>query len=164
MSDIKHSYSPDEKLPTSGLTRRLAALVYDLFLLLAMIMAYALCVITPVRVIFYGAPQADDNFVTFPTLVQIILMIGLLLVLIGYYLLCWRKQGQSMGMKAWRLKLQQPNGELATLRQCWLRAALAPLSLGFFGIGYLWCLIPPARECLHDRLSGTHIVVIPKDK
>lgn len=162
MNDTEQSYLFPKQLPKSGLTRRLAALIYDLFLLTAIVMAYALVVITPLRVMFYGMPTTDGNFIAFPVLLQIVLMIGLVLVLAGYYLLCWRKQGQSMGMKAWRLKLQQSNGELASLRQCWIRAALAPLSLAFFGVGYLWCLISTNRECLHDRLSSTEVVVIPK--
>ncbi len=164
MTETEQPHSPHKRLPKSGLTRRLAALVYDLFLLAAIVMAYALIVITPLRLVFYGMPTTDGNFVAFPAILQVVLMLGLILVLAGYYLLCWRKQGQSMGMKAWRLRLQQSNGDLASLRQCWIRAVLAPLSLGLFGIGYLWCLMSASKDCLHDRFSHTEVVVIPKTK
>ncbi|MDG1475034.1 MAG: RDD family protein, partial [Porticoccaceae bacterium] len=128
----------------------------------AMVMAYALVIITPLRVTFYGMPEENVDWLGFPAWLQIVIMLGLIFVLIGYYWLCWRKQGQSMGMKAWRLKLVQSNGELATNQQCWLRAIIAPLSLAFFGIGYLWCLLPPNKECIHDRITGTKVVVVPK--
>ncbi|HAZ80732.1 MAG TPA: hypothetical protein DCX08_12435 [Porticoccaceae bacterium] len=147
---------------SAGLFRRMAALVYDLFLLAAIVMAYALVVITPLRMAFYGMPQENGDWLGFPIWLQIVIMFGLSFVLISYYWLCWRKQGQSMGMKAWRLKLIQNSGELATNQQCWLRAALAPLSLALFGIGYLWCLLPPNKECIHDRITGTKVVVVPK--
>ena len=82
----------------------------------------------------------------------------------GYYYICWRKQGQTLGMKSWRLKLQQADGSLATPEQCIKRSLLASLSLAFGGIGYLWCLVPPAKACLHDIYSATEVVVLPKTK
>ena len=150
--------------PIAGLTRRIAAMVYDLFLLAAIVMAYALTVITPLRFAFYGMPNSDSQWAGFPLIVNIALMIGLAFILCGYFFICWRKQGQSMGMKAWRLKLQQSSGELATVGQCWQRSLLAPVSLACFGLGYLWCLIPPNKECLHDRLTATQVVTLPKSK
>ena len=164
MNDSENSINDMSLMPTAGLLRRLAALIYDLFLLAAMVMAYALFVITPLRISLYGMPSNDDDWAGFPIFIKVLLILGLIFVLAAYYFVCWRKQGQSMGMKAWRLKLQQSSGELANASQCWSRALLAPISLAFFGIGFLWCLIPPNNECLHDRLSGTKVVVLPKSK
>jgi uncharacterized RDD family membrane protein YckC len=67
-------------------------------------------------------------------------------------------------MKSWRLKLQQADGSLATPEQCIKRSFLASLSFAFGGIGYLWCLLPPAKACLHDTYSATEVVVLPKTK
>jgi uncharacterized RDD family membrane protein YckC len=67
-------------------------------------------------------------------------------------------------MKAWRIRLQQADGSLATAQQCLSRSLLATLSLAFFGIGYFWCLVPPAKECLHDRYTGTQVVTLSKEK
>ena len=164
MNQHKTAPTNSTAYPIAGLTRRIAAMVYDLFLLAAIVMAYALTVITPLRFAFYGMPSSDSSWVGFPLMVNIALMTGLAFILCGYFFICWRKQGQSMGMKAWRLKLQQSSGELASVSQCWQRSLLAPVSLAFFGLGYLWCLIAPNRGCVHDRLTGTQVVTLPKSK
>ena len=95
------------------------------------------------------------------TVVKWLTFTGWLASLMGYYYICWRKQGQTLGMKAWRLKLQQASGHLASPQQCILRVILAPLSLVCLGIGYLWCLLPN-KGCLHDLLSQTEVVVLNK--
>jgi uncharacterized RDD family membrane protein YckC len=94
--------------------------------------------------------------------VQWLSFFGWIACLMGYYHICWRKQGQTLGMKAWRLRLQQPNGNLATTQQCLKRCPMAFASLAFFGLGYLYCLVPPKRACAQDILSQTKVVVLEK--
>ena len=145
--------------PPATLLRRLAGLVYDAFLLFAISLGYG-AVLLILRIIIIGIDGAPA--VNPPLLLQWLGFIGLYIALSGYYVICWRKQGQTLGMKAWRLRLQQPNGTLATSTQCWKRCLAAPLSLSCLGIGYLWCLLPPANPCLHDRYTGTEVIVLPK--
>jgi len=164
MSPVKKNPTHLTTHPSASIARRMAAMVYDLFLLAAIVMAYSLAVIMPLRFAVYGMPDNDIGWVGFSLIFKLLLMIGLTFTLCGYFFICWRKQGQSMGMKAWRLKLQQPSGELPSAKQCWWRCLLAPASLACFGLGYLWCLIPPNKECLHDRLTGTQVVTLPKSK
>lgn len=95
-------------------------------------------------------------------MVQWLSFIGWLACLMGYYFVCWRKQGQTLGMKAWRLKLQQTDGSVASSEQCFKRSIAACFSLAFFGIGYLICLIPSKKFCFHDWLSNTQVVVLEK--
>ena len=145
--------------PPATLLRRLAGLVYDAFLLFAISLGYG-AVLLILRIIIIGIDGAPE--VNPPLLLQWLGFIGLYIALSGYYVICWRKQGQTLGMKAWRLRLQQPDGTLATPTQCWKRCLAAPLSLSCLGIGYLWCLLPPANQCLHDRYTGTEVIVLPK--
>ena len=147
--------------PTANLWRRLAALIYDAFLLFAIILAYGF-LLTMIKVLFSGSQQVED--VQPGALLQWLSFVGMIAALVGYYYICWRKQGQTLGMKSWRLKLQQADGSLATPEQCIKRSLLASLSLAFGGIGYLWCLMPPAKACLHDIYSATEVVVLPKTK
>ena len=155
------SPSESEPYPTANLWRRLAALVYDAFLLFAIILAYGF-LLTVLKVLFSGSQQVED--VQPGALLQWLSFAGLVATLIGYYYICWRKQGQTLGMKSWRLKLQQADGSLATPEQCIKRSLLASLSFAAGGIGYLWCLVPPAKVCLHDIYSATEVVVLPKSK
>lgn len=111
-----------------------------------------------IKVIFNGVDEIE-NIQPGPVL-QWISLFGWLGCLIGYYYFCWRKQGQTLGMKAWRLRLQQHSGILATPQQCLVRSLLAPLSMACLGIGYLWLLLPAANGCLHDKLSHTDVVLV----
>jgi uncharacterized RDD family membrane protein YckC len=97
-------------------------------------------------------------------IVQWLSLIGWVASLVGYYFICWRKQGQTLGMKAWRLKLQNIDGTPASPKQCIKRSIFACFSLGLFGVGYLICLIPSRKTCLHDSLSDTQVVVLKKQK
>ena len=141
-------------LPAAPLWRRLAALVYDGLLLIALGFAYSGIILT-VQAQFFGAREAQP--LGGPGLA------GLWLCLSLYYIWCWRRAGQTLGMKTWRLRLQQPDGSPPTWRQAWLRCLLAPLSLVSV-VGYLWCLWSRSGDCLHDLGSGTRLVVLPKSR
>ncbi|MFT4651459.1 MAG: putative RDD family membrane protein YckC [Porticoccaceae bacterium] len=145
--------------PPANLLRRLAGMVYDAFLLLAITAGYGAVLLT-LRAITAGIDDAAAVYSSL--LLKCAILSGWYVVLSAYYVICWRKQGQTLGMKAWRLRLQQPDGALATPTQCWKRCLAAPLSLSFLGIGYLWCLLPPVNQCLHDRYTGTEVIVLPK--
>lgn len=148
-------------LPTANLLRRLAALIYDAFLLFAISLAYAFLLLI-IKIIFNGTQNPEE--IQPGPILQWLSFIGWLLALGSYYFICWRKQGQTLGMKSWRLKLQQADGSLATPEQCIKRSILATVSLGALGIGYLWCLLPPTKACLHDIYSGTEVVLLPPTK
>ena len=148
-------------LPSANLARRLAALVYDLFLLFSITLAYGLLLLL-IKVVFNGTQGLEE--VQPGPFLQWLSFAGWLVALGSYYYICWRKQGQTLGMKSWRLKLQQADGSLASPEQCIKRCILATLLLGLLGIGYLWCLVPPRRVCLHDIFSGTEVVLIPASK
>ena len=94
MDDSENSINDMSIMPIAGLLRRLAALIYDLFLLAAMVMAYALLVITPLRISLYGMPSNDNDWAGFPIFIKVLLILGLIFVLAAYYFVCWRKQGQ----------------------------------------------------------------------
>ena len=65
-----------------------------------------------------------------------------------------------MGMKAWRLRLQQHDGTLASPKQCIVRGISAPLSMLCLGLGYLWILLPNSKGCFHDLITDTEVVVV----
>jgi len=146
---------------TANLLRRLMALLYDIFLLFAITLGYGGFLLL-VKIVFNGTQGLES---VQPGLVmQILSFLGWLASLAGYYFICWRKQGQTLGMKAWRLKLQNIDGTPASPEQCIKRSIFACFSLGLLGVGYLICLIPSRKTCLHDDLSNTEVVVLEKQK
>ena len=144
-------------LPNAGLFRRLAALIYDAFLLFAITLGYGALLLI-IKIIIYGTEGLED--IQPGAFVQWLSLIGWLISLMGYYFICWRKQGQTLGMKAWRIRLQQYDGALASPQQCLIRGLIAPLSMLCLGLGYLWILLPNTKGCLHDTVTQTEVIVI----
>ena len=77
-------------------------------------------------------------------------------LLVGaYFVLSWRRGGQTMGMRPWRLQVLAQDGRPASLRALWLRYLIASLTPG---LCLLWCLVDGERRGLHDLASGTLFV------
>ena len=73
----------------------------------------------------------------------------------AYFVLSWRRGGQTLGMRPWRLKLVAADGRLASARALWLRylvASVTPL------VGWAWCLFDAERRALCDLAAGTVFV------
>lgn len=131
-----------------GLLRRTAAMVYDGLLLIAIWMIAATVVILPLD----GA-VAPGN-----TLFQLYLM----LIAWIYFAICWRK-GQTLGMKAWRIRLIAPQPRVGWVTTV-VRFSVAIASLFCFGLGFLWSLFHPRRATWHDLASGTFLITTTRSK
>jgi uncharacterized RDD family membrane protein YckC len=86
----------------------------------------------------------------------------MLLAGFGYFGLSWRRGGQTLGMRAWRLRLQRAGGGIPGWGALGLRYGVALVSLGAFGLGFLWSLVDRERRTWHDLASGTVLVRVPK--
>jgi len=146
--------------PTAGVFRRLAAMTYDALLLTAISIAYY-AIAVALNVLFQGAPPQGEkiqwghwNWLVF---------IGWLSCMFSFYCFFWKKTGQTLGMRAWRMRVIGAEDSL-TLKQCLLRCALALPSLLLLGLGYVWLWFDPQRITFHDRFSNTRVIVLPKDK
>jgi len=143
--------------PRAGVLRRLGALIYDGLLAMAISMAYGgLTVYLRYGVLGETLAAGEKAQSGTPEFV------GMVIVVSVFFCFFWRRAGQTLGMRAWRLRLQQKDGGLPSWKQCILRAAIAPYSIAFFGIGYLWCLIDKEGDAAHDKLGGLQVVVLPK--
>jgi len=152
--------SPSEPLPPPGLLRRLAAMLYDTFLVLPLIMlsvALALGLYVSLVKLTGGVPDPEALS---PALRQLIIVI----TVVGFFSIFWIKSGQTLGMQAWRVQLVTVEGGSLTMKRCLLRALGALLSAACLGLGYLWCLVDREKRYWHDMLSGTRLVTLPKRK
>ncbi len=131
----------------AGLFRLLAALVYDWLLLVAIAMVYALTVVA-----LRGFREVEPGSWWFSA--------GLVAVGVLYFAWCWTQGGRTLGMQAWRLRLQTGAGGMPDWGQALLRCAAAFLSLLPVGLGYWWMLFDRDRRTWHDRLSGTHMIYL----
>lgn len=152
----------------ASLARRLASLLYEGLIVAAILFAATFA-------------SALVGIARFEGLARNLFQTYLLLVLGGYFVWCWCRGGQTLPMRAWRLRLVQSNGApvkpmravtrylLATsafapagvgAAMLWLdtRAPLGWLALAPSALTLLWSLVDPQRQFLHDRLAGTRIV------
>jgi uncharacterized RDD family membrane protein YckC len=140
----------------AGLLRRTAAMVYDGLLLFAMMMI-ATALFLP-----FTAGEAV-RWGTFP-LLTVLHRLALLGIVIGFYGICWTRQGQTLGMQSWRLLTERVDGTRLTWSDSARRVCCALLSWLPAGLGWWWALFDRERRTWHDILTGTRTVVLPKRK
>jgi uncharacterized RDD family membrane protein YckC len=139
-------------VPAPSLWRRFAAILYDSLLLAAVLMAAALP-----ATLLAGETRLQG-------LPRVLFQLYLLVVMIAFFVGFWRRGGQTAGMRAWRLRVVNESGGPITLREAVARFFFAMLSWACLGLGYWWVLIDPDRRAWHDRLSKTHLILLPKQK
>ena len=126
---------------TPGLARRLGSMLYEALLLFAVAFFAGFAFYFASR----GAPlegwllRAHQLF--------------LVAVLAAYFLWCWLRGGQTLAMKAWRVRLVGVSPGRALLRFL-LALALVPT-----GASLVWALVDRDGQFLHDRLAGTRLVL-----
>ena len=140
---------PDQPYPTSGLLRRLAAGIYDSLLVIAL-----LVVPTLVAMAMRGGEPIPPGDVLFQLL--------LLMTAAIFFSWFWSHGGQTLGMRAWRLQVEQRSGAPLTVQTALVRFCIGLISLAVFGLGLLWVLFDPDKLAWHDRATDTRVVVLPK--
>jgi uncharacterized RDD family membrane protein YckC len=134
----------------AGFGRRLAALLYDALLLAALLMIF-----TGGALFFtHGAAVVPETVGAWVYLYRA----GLVMLIAGYYLLNWLRSGQTLGMRAWRLRVVTDSGNTLTWRAAALRALFGALAWAPAALGVLWLYVDRDHLALHDRLSKTRVV------
>ena len=143
--------------------KRLAALVYDSMLVFAVLFTATLI---PSLILGKadGSGIANETVVheLHPLLTGLPFQLYLLVVVIGFYSWFWLRNGQTLGMRAWRIQLQDISGAPVTLKQCLIRFFGAIISFAAAGLGYWWVWIDKDNMAWHDRWSKTRVVLLPK--
>jgi uncharacterized RDD family membrane protein YckC len=129
----------------SGLLRRLGALVYDAILMAGVLFAATLALL-PLR----GGEAFHPHDLVFSAY---LLIVGF--VFCGWF---WTHGGQTLGMRAWKIRLLACDGGPVSWRRAAIRYLCAWMSLGLFGLGYLWVWLDPHKRSWHDWASGTHVI------
>ena len=129
--------------------RLAACMLYDGLVVLALSFALALGFI----LLFGDASHGLKRYA-----LQLFLWLGVGL----YFVWCWRKSGQTLAMQTWQLKLSRAHTNLLNWPQALIRYALASLSLGVFGLGFVWAVFDREGLFLHDRLLNNRITFVPR--
>ena len=137
---------PDKQ--PSGLLRRLAAMIYDSLLVLALLM---------LATVPFIAVRSGDAVLDSPAY-----QFSLVLVIYVFFVGFWTTRGRTLGMQSWGLQLEDRHGRIPGPLAASVRFVVAIVSLVTLGLGFLWQLVDRDKMSWHDRLSGTRLMHYPK--
>lgn len=133
-----------------NLPRRLAAVIYDGVVLIAILFFAA---IPPTIAMVSLSDTMQENSGLF----RLAMGIYLLLVACAFYAGFWTHGGQTIGMRAWHIRLVRGDGGPVGWRDASLRFLAAIVSWAPLGMGFWWALFDRDKLAWHDRLSGTEL-------
>ncbi len=132
------------------MSRRFIAMIYDgLF-----IMAFSICVVASIVTamgMMHVPIQSSEPLIP-SMVVQGIVSGSAFFFHIGF----WVTVGQTPGMKVWRLRVENVDGSLLSVRQASWRFIAACVSFLCLGMGY-WLNY---RTSWHDRWSRSRVVIV----
>jgi uncharacterized RDD family membrane protein YckC len=131
----------DNQQPYAGLLRRLGALLYDSLLLLALLFLATALALAVTR----GELHGSDLW----------FRLYLLLVMFVFFGWFWTHGGQTLGMRAWKIRLERPDGSAVGWGQAAVRFLTGLVTLG---LGHLWLLFDPQHRSLYDLITNTRMV------
>jgi uncharacterized RDD family membrane protein YckC len=157
---------------TPSIKRRLIAMVYETFLLLA---------VEALGVVLYMLVTLNSH----APIAQYGMKVWSFIVAGAYFIYSWTNSGHTLALKTWRMHILTDRDQPLTLHTATLRYLLAwgwflPALLvrtifGLHGKGEtaavitvgivgwsLTALLDRDRQFLHDRLAGTRLVLLPK--
>lgn len=148
--------------PRAGLFRRLASWIYDLLLAMAVYMVAGAAGFA-IFAIFAYLGLVDMNGAKHLIEVQQSSFLYSSLIYLWnlswvayFFIFFWVKSGQTLGMKAWRLRLQNLDGTLISRK-----TALVRLLPTLLGLGNFWLLIDGKnKQSLQDKVSNTEVVLL----
>lgn len=153
--------SPSQtELKIAPLWRRIAAMLYDSFLVFAIWIVVGFVVLSA-----FGIEQArtvDGEAIVLDPWYRYTLLAAMLLSAYLFFAFFWTHSGQTLGMQAWRIKVQNTDGSSISWLQSLLRFCTAPFALLALGLGYLCMLVDPERRTLPDRVSNSQVVRVPR--
>jgi uncharacterized RDD family membrane protein YckC len=156
-----HLLRPQGEFANAGLARRLAAMLYDTLLSIALLMVVTFAYLMVLKLI-YGETQlkamSEAGALTGDPLLSTLLLFSLF----GFFAKFWTHNGQTLGMQVWGVRVQNADGSAIDLWQALLRFLLAIISFLCVGLGFWWILFDRQKRSWHDIYSGSCTVQLPK--
>ena len=151
-----------EQFPRAGFRRRFGSWIYDVLIAIAVYMfAGAVSFLLFNLFIRFGLidMQGFEHAIDLQrsSLLYTSLIYGWNMAWVSFFFVYfWAKSGQTLGMKAWRLRLQNQDGSLIT-KTTGVKRLLPTL----LGLGNLTVLFDRKNKLsLQDRLTNTEVVVL----
>lgn len=133
------------------LWRRLAATLYDMIAIVAIWFCLSFAIVG-----FRNFRAIEPHTLWFNSV--------LLLSAMLYLSWSWHKGGQTLGMRAWRIRLHNKSGQNLGWFACVLRFWISLISIGALGLGVVWILFDRHRRTWHDLACASEVTVIKTSK
>ena len=130
--------------------RRCAAFSYDLLLIVALAASFTALVVA-VR-LGAGVPPGTLWF-----------SLSLLALIAAFFCGFWAHGGQTLGMRAWRIRVVRDDGGALTLARAAARFVCGVVAAAPAGLGLWWSFLDERKRGWHDRWTGTRVVHDPED-
>lgn len=127
----------------ASLPRRLGAAAYDAVAVAALWFA-ATALVLGVVTRGEAVPPGNPLFMLYLTAVAMI-----------YFIWSWHAAGQTLGMRAWGIRVATLEGEPPGIGRLTARFVAALASWACLGMGFLWALTRRDRRTWHDLATGT---------
>ena len=154
-----------QQMPRAGFFRRLLAMIYDALVATAVGMCAAIVLVVAFVVLLKNGMLSLQGYQEPADLIQASLTYRLIIQIwvgawvVGFFLWFWRKGGQTLGMRAWRLRIFSTVEEPVTWGRLFIRLVA---SLG--GLGTLLVLFDiKHKQSLQDRLARTEVLKLTKE-
>ncbi|TDF39308.1 RDD family protein [Alteromonadaceae bacterium M269] len=156
---------PSNTYPRASFFRRLAAMVYDVLvsvavgMVAAMVMLLVLVILLENGVLDKGTSEHVSDVIQQSVVYKTLIQVWVAVWVLGFFTWFWKNGGQTIGMRAWRLRLFSTNSKSLSYGRVLLRILV---SLG--GIGTLLVLLDFRNKlALQDRIAQTEMLVLTKD-
>lgn len=151
--------------PRAVFFRRLAAMIYDALVAVAvatcagMVAVLAFVLLMENGVLDMGGHEHTSDMIQQTPVYQYVIQAWVLGWVLIFFLWFWRNGGQTVGMRAWRLRIMSTTGQPLSYGRILLRLVC---SLG--GLGTLLVLIDfKQRQSLQDRIADTEVLTLTKE-
>ncbi len=125
----------------AGFPRRFGAMVYDSLLVVAV------ALLATVIAMVVSRNTLTEHHLAF--------QVYLFLVQCWFFSWFWTHGGQTLGMRAWKIRVERLDGTPVTWGQALPRFTIAWATLG---VGLLWTLIDRDKQAIYDRITKTRVV------
>lgn len=147
-------------LPRAGLLRRMAALLYDMFLVVSLWIILAF----PLQFLFGSeTSQVVDGRVETDPVLSWLLFAMMIASAATFYVWFWQRTGQTLGMIAWRIKVVALDNSNLNIKSGLIRFFTAWPAFWLLGLGYLYLYLDSNGDALHEKISGSKTVLLPKN-
>ncbi len=153
--------APDASTPTKPdalMLQRMLALLYDLWPVVALWMLLSALF----NLGYFVAGHGEREILKTGSALGILLWLCCWLLAGVYAVTSWSRGGQTLGMRAWRLRVTGMGETPPTRKQLIQRYVVGTGSLLLGGLGFWWAWFGRDRLTWHDRVSGTRMVRVPK--